>query len=177
MPDYQKGKIYKIYSVSNEELVYYGSTIQPLNVRLSGHIRDCKMNRNCSSKLVLHAEDYKIELVEEYPCVNKQQLLKKEGEYIKNNVCVNKTIPCRTKKEYNEIYYENNKEKLKEKKKEYYENNREHKKDYDKVYRENNKEAILEKKKEKITCECGCIINKNTLVRHQKSNKHLELIQ
>ncbi len=44
MPDYQKGKIYKLYSVSNEELVYYGSTIQPLNVRLSRHIREYNKN-------------------------------------------------------------------------------------------------------------------------------------
>ena len=33
-----------------------------------------------------------IELVENYPCNSKEELEKKEGEYIKNNECVNKLL-------------------------------------------------------------------------------------
>jgi hypothetical protein len=106
MPDYQKSKIYKLYSPS-KNLVYYGSTIQTISQRLNEHISRHKKYNNdnnyCAfvrSFLILDCEDYKIELVEEYECNNKQQLLKKEAEYIKNNECVNKEIPLRTRTEW-----------------------------------------------------------------------------
>ena len=103
MPDYQKSKIYKLWSPS-KNLVYYGSTIQSLSQRLAGHIMDKKnydidTKKYYTSYLILECEDYKIELVEEYACNNKQQLEKKEGEYIKENECVNKRIEGRTPKE------------------------------------------------------------------------------
>jgi hypothetical protein len=41
-----------------------------------------------------------MELSENYPCNNRQQLERKEGEYIKNNECVNKVIAGRTDLEY-----------------------------------------------------------------------------
>jgi hypothetical protein len=105
MPDYQRGKIYKLWSPSNN-LIYYGSNIETLSSRLSKHIYSYKnynednTKKYYSSYLVLDCEDYKIELVEEYACNNKSQLCKKEGEYIKNNECVNKCVAGRTKQEY-----------------------------------------------------------------------------
>lgn len=134
MPDYQKAKIYKLWSPS-KNLVYYGSTTQAISQRLSGHMREyrqCKKRKgNCNSYLILECEDYKIELVEEYPCNNKQQLLKKEGEYIKNNICINKRVAGRTKKEYhkdnkkiiderNKIYDKENRENISQRKKQKY---------------------------------------------------------
>jgi hypothetical protein len=178
MPDYQKGKIYKIYSVSNEELVYYGSTTETLTSRLAKHVYEYNNNKICcNSKLIFDAGDYKIELVENYPCVNKQQLNKKEAEYIRNNKCVNKYIPDRTSKEWFEKYYENNKEKILEKNKDYKKNNKEHILERNKQYYQNNKDEINEKAKEKVTCDCGCIVRKDGLIEHKKTNKHLELIQ
>ena len=115
MPDYQKSKIYKLWSPS-KNLVYIGSTTQTLAQRLSKHLDTFKNNRsNRSSFVVLECEDYKIELLEEYPCNNKQQLFIKEGEYIKSNECVNNRIAGRTQKQY----IEDNSEKIKEKYKAY----------------------------------------------------------
>ena len=37
MPDYTKGKIYTIRCRTDDTLIYVGSTIQPLSVRLGGH--------------------------------------------------------------------------------------------------------------------------------------------
>lgn len=117
MPDYQKSKIYKLWSPS-KNLVYYGSTTQTLSQRLAEHLKNfktyIKFNKDktkkyCYSYLILECEDYKIELVEEYACNNKQQLLKKEGEYQKNNKCVNEKIAGRTDLEYRQY----NKEKIK----------------------------------------------------------------
>lgn len=114
MVNYQNSKIYKIWSPS-KNICYYGSTIQTISQRLGEHKCRYKKYKNgltknyVSSFLVLECEDYKIELVEEYPCNNKEQLLKKEGEYIRNNKCINKHITSRTKQEYYNEHKEENK--------------------------------------------------------------------
>jgi hypothetical protein len=134
MPDYQKGKIYKLWSPS-KNLVYYGSTVQTISQRLADHLKKFKNYNNgnndyTTSFLVLDCDDYKIELIEEYPCNNKQQLFRKEGEYIKANDCVNNIVAGRTRKEYRidnvdnikkigKQYYIDNADKMKEQKKQY----------------------------------------------------------
>jgi hypothetical protein len=149
MPDYQKGKIYKLYSPS-KNLVYYGSTCETLPQRLAKHkyankvYNEGNTQHYCSSYLIFECEDYKMELVEEYPSNNKQQLLKKEAEYIKANQCVNPQIPGRTKQEWEQ----DNKERLAIKSKEYTKNNPEVNKQAAKKYYENNKEKINERRRE-----------------------------
>ena len=106
MPDYQKGKIYKLWSPQGNE-IYIGSTVNSLAKRLSQH----KSYRDCNSKYLFeNYNDVRIELIEEYPCDNKIQLNKKEGEHIRNNTCLNRCIPGRTKKEREKKYRENNKD-------------------------------------------------------------------
>lgn len=150
MPDYQKAKIYKLWSPS-KNLVYYGSTCETLPQRLAKHkyahkvYNEQNKGHNCGSFVIFDCEDYKMELLEEYPCNNKQQLLKKEAEYIKSNECVNPQIPARTQKEY----YQDNKDTKIAKNTEYAKNNPEVNKQATKKYYENNKEKILEKRKEK----------------------------
>ena len=118
MPDYKNSKIYKIVSPSNPDLIYYGSTTQSLSSRMSDHRRH---NYRASSKEILCFEDAIILLVENFSCNNKEELLKKEGEYILNNNCVNKKVAGRTIKQY----YEENKEQIKEYQKQYKLKNRE----------------------------------------------------
>jgi len=153
MPDYQKGKIYKLWSPS-KNLVYYGSTIETLSSRLSKHKYSYKTYNNdkkkyCTSYLILECEDYKIELVEEYPCNNKDQLFKKEGEYIKANECINKNVSGRTKQEWTD----ENKEKVDEYKKKYIEENIDKVKECKKNYEEKNREKINQKQKEYYNTE------------------------
>jgi hypothetical protein len=73
---YQNGKIYQIISYSHPDLIYYGSTIQSLSVRVASHRRDMKNGKNVSSKSIICFEDAKILLVENYPCKNKEDLNK-----------------------------------------------------------------------------------------------------
>jgi hypothetical protein len=128
MPDYQKAKIYKLWSPSSN-LVYYGSTTQLLSTRLAKHIF-CFNNKetykyNNSAFLVIEKQDYKMELVKHFPCNNRQQLCIEEGNYIKNNECVNKCVAGRTEEEYNKHYTEYHKlyrEKWTQDNKEYYKN-------------------------------------------------------
>jgi len=67
----------------------------------------------------MNSETMVIESLEQYyfdeDTYNKQFVLQREAYYIKNNQCINKEIPGRTKKESNKEYYEKNKEKLNEK--------------------------------------------------------------
>ena len=157
MPNYENGKIYKLWSPS-KNLFYYGSTTQTLAQRLTKHKSSHKTYKDnniryCTSHLVLDCEDYKMELIEEYSCNNKQQLCNKEGEYIKNNECVNKVIHGRSKIQYAKEYRIQNKEKRNEYNKQYIENNKEQNKEYHKQYRIDNKEQrkeYLQANKEKI---------------------------
>jgi len=159
MPDYSKGKIYKLWSPS-KNLVYYGSTVQTLAQRLGKHvgnyncyIKDNTKTSYVTSFLILECEDYKIELLEEYPCNNKKQLHKKEGEYQKSNECVNMVIAGREKKERAIIHYQENKEKYIENATKRYEENKEAKKKYDKSearkeYRKKYRNANIDKIKQ-----------------------------
>lgn len=139
--NYQNGKIYKIINLENK-IVYIGSTAQEkLCDRFKSHKHQGGGN--------------KIILLEDYPCSCKDQLVKKEQEYIEQHSELLNQIRSYNSKEYNDKYNkerkkkyrENNKEELKEKRKEYKENNKEIIKEKDKKYRENNQEKIKEKTK------------------------------
>jgi iron only hydrogenase large subunit-like protein len=164
MPDYKNGKIYKIWSPQGNE-IYIGSTIQPLYKRFYHH----KTVRNSSSKILFEKyDDVRIELIECVPCDNKEQLNKKEGEFIRNNNCVNKCIAGRTGKEYREDN--------KEKRKEWLEDNKEHIKEQTKQYRDNNKDKIKEYRQKKITCDCGRTFRFDDKARHERSKFHQDAI-
>ncbi len=147
MPDYSKGKIYTIRFTDNIEVVYIGSTIQPLTVRFGGH------KRTKHSSVYQYIQDnYNgewnncyIELYEDFICDSKEQLNKKEGEIIRifkneNYIVLNKMIAGRTYKEYCREEHE--------KLNEYRKLNVERKKEYDKEYRKLNAEKIQERKRE-----------------------------
>jgi hypothetical protein len=133
MPDYQNGKIYTIRCRSDNTLIYVGSTITTLSRRLAEHRSTSKTsNQKLYQSVNGNWSDWYIELYEEFPCDNKQQLNKREGEITREIGNLNYQIAGRTNKEwYNENkdkkkkYYEDNKEKISKQKKEYYENNKE----------------------------------------------------
>lgn len=106
MPNYANSKIYKIESLIGN-VVYYGSTTQALSKRMAEHRYLFRTNRNKNtSKQVLEFGDAKIFLLEAFPCENFEQLTAREGHYIRNNRCVNKLIPHRTQKEYDDLHRE-----------------------------------------------------------------------
>lgn len=163
MPNYQNGKIYTIRSHQTED-IYIGSTVQPLTKRLSDHKKDYKRYKNdkygyTSSYEIIQYEDAYIELYESYPCNNREELLRREGELIRELDCVNKVITGRTKKEYVEEnkekiteyqkkYRNDKKEILLQKKKLYYNKNKNQIIEYQKKYRDENKEIIKQKYKQ-----------------------------
>ena len=108
----------------------------------------------------LGVDKFYIELYEEYPCENVEQLRKREGEVIRETKAIlNSKIEGRTDKEWREDnkeykremdkkYYENNKEKYREQGKQYREEHKEYIKEWKKHHYEANKEQILEKQRE-----------------------------
>jgi hypothetical protein len=148
---YSNSKIYKIWSPSRDDLVYYGSTYQSLSQRMSIHRSlyrrfkkgACRMVS--SYKIFDECDDYRIDLVENYSCSNKEELNSKEGEYIKNNMCVNKVVAGRTRSEY----YEDNREEINKNAKEHYEANREKIIEREKERYEEHKDRINENRRAK----------------------------
>ena len=193
MPNYQEGKIYKIYNVVNDDF-YVGSTTRKLSERMADH-RACIHSKKSQHLLIYKAfrehgvESFYIELIEKCPCHDIEELRKKEGEYIRQlKPSLNKFIAGRTKQEY----YENNKEYINEHMHEYYENNKEYIIEQHKQYNENNKEHIKAQKKqywevnkdyfkaitgEKVECECGCIVTRHSIPRHKRTTKHNQLMK
>ena len=142
MVNYENGKIYKL--VNDElNLTYYGSSCNELRKRLNAHKSKAK-DKKCTSYKLFESGSVKIYLVEKFSCNDKMELNQRERFYIENNECVNKFIPCRTRKEWDE----NNKEKILLQCKEYKEDNKEKIKEYQKEYKEDNKEKLKQYKKE-----------------------------
>jgi hypothetical protein len=91
MNKYQDGKIYKIINMSNNDM-YIGSTYNTLNHRISNHKSAHKRYLKgrgftyMSVFQILDSEclcDYKVEIIELYPCQNRKELEKREGEIIR----------------------------------------------------------------------------------------------
>lgn len=170
MPDYSKAKIYKI--TSNGE-IYYGSTLQPLHKRHFDHKKSYyqyqRGERTFITSFTLFekygVDNCRIELVEEYECKSIEELHRREGWWITNNPCVNKQIAGRTRKEY----YNDNKDMYLEKAKKFSENNREKVREYKKKYADKNKDKKSEKGRERINCDiCQKEVCRRSLTRHKK---------
>jgi hypothetical protein len=145
-----------IYKITGGNLCYIGSTTESINTRFSKHKNNYKTWKSggkmgkCSSFEIFDAfgvENCKIELLEQT-----DTLKDKERFYVESMVCVNKNIPNRTKKEYNELH------------KEYFTN-------WNKEYREKTKE----KRNTKYICECGGKYTHRNKSVHFGSKKHLTL--
>ena len=124
MTKYNNSKIYKIEPLCDhdEHEIYIGSTTRYyLSERMTHHRYDYKKWKDGQSrKSTLYdlfdkfgLEQCKIILLENVNCESLDQLHAKEAYYIKSNNCINKVIPGRTIKEYNN----DNKEILSEKRK------------------------------------------------------------
>jgi hypothetical protein len=140
-----KGKIYKL---TCEDLVYFGSTTKKyICERLANHKYSWKNKKGLyTSELLFERGEVIINLVEENDFENREELLKRERFYIENNECVNRCIPGRTQREYQNLYY----------------NKTDKRKNY-----------INNRNKKKITCNiCNKEMNFSSLKRH-KQNKHL----
>ena len=126
MPNYADGKIYCIRNrKDSDKLVYVGSTTQTLANRMSQHRSAVAIHPEWKLyKLIAEVgvKEFHIELIVDFPCERREQLLAEEGRHIRiNNTTVegcNKRVEGQTPKEY----YEANRTTVLQKQKTYSDN-------------------------------------------------------
>lgn len=172
MVNYNEGKIYKLISEQTDK-IYIGSTAKKLlNQRLESHrekfLEWIKNNTSYTTSFeILQYNDYKIILIENYPCNSKDELRQREQYWIDKNkdICVNMRNSYISKEErkeqknkYHKIWYSINNKRIKNKSKEWYKNNKERVK---KLHSEN-----------KLCIYCDRNMIKSNYLRHCKGTKH-----
>lgn len=150
--DYTKSKIYIIRNTENDK-VYIGSTTQPLSKRMAEHRWKIR-NKKCGNYPLYVAfkdmgvDKFYIELLEEYPCSNVEQLLAREGHFIRKHNSYengyNQVVAGRTVQEYRH----ENREVMNEKLREYRRNNLDHERERGREYYHEHKEERNRKTKE-----------------------------
>ena len=152
MPDYSKTKIYIIRS-PNTTNVYVGATTSTLVKRFSEHncrFKSGKRSQTRAAKVLEHGDCY-IELLERYPCLDKDESNAREKYWMRqfDEHKVNKNIPTgikikpsKNKKEYHKNYW-----------KQWY-------------------PMMREQRLKKCECSCGGSYASYKRNRHMKSKKH-----
>ena len=117
---YLNGKFYTIRCISDNSLIYVGSTIETLSQRFARHKGHCYNVKERGYNMLLYKtirtkewDDFYIELYENCPCKSKEELNKREGEIIREIGTMNVKISGNVvdKKDYNKSYYQKNKNK------------------------------------------------------------------
>jgi hypothetical protein len=107
-------------------------------------------------------EQFYIELIEEYPCENVEQLEAREGYFIREFNSFKNGYNGQIQGRSNKMYYEEHWEECNKR---------------NKKYREENKNKLYEKAKEKVECDvCGVVVSRTHLSRHKKSQFHLSKV-
>jgi hypothetical protein len=175
--DYSRTVMYKI--VCNDltvKFVYNGHTTD-FTKRKNSHKSSCNnINNKCYNFKVYQTirenggwENWEMIEIEKYNCKDSNEARTRERywyEQLQSNL--NIQVPNRNKKEYDEKYRQENKDKIKEYKQE--------NKDKFKEYRQENKDKIKEYKSQPFTCECGSIFRIDVKSRHLKSQKHINYL-
>jgi hypothetical protein len=147
---YKNGKIYKIIDTRLDTVIYIGSTKHTLDFRWEKHITKSKQKptRKIYKHISSNWDVFKIVLVENFPCNNKDELEYRETFWIRQFKPMCNIKMRRTRKQYRldtaehikqkkHDDYVKNKEKNKEKYAKYREANREknrlYKKEYDRL--------------------------------------------
>ena len=93
MLNYQNGKINSVRCYNDDTLIYIGSSTQSLPKRWGDHTKYFKYGNSLPfHKLIVDIKDWYIQLEEEFPCDNKEQLEKREFEIMRNISTLHRTL-------------------------------------------------------------------------------------
>ena len=192
VPNYSNSQIYKLCCKDPTITdVYVGSTTNFIQ-RKKGHKSICNNENSRSYNYYVYRfirehggfDNWDMIEVESYDAKNKKDLERRERYWIDNlKSSLNKCVPTRTVKEWNE----DNKERCVQYIKEYNEKNKETIVSTAKIYYENNKEKVKEYKKEwdeknknkfvLHVCDiCGSTYQRVGKPAHERTNKHKNAI-
>jgi gas vesicle protein len=143
-----------------------------------------KRGKTTSFEILQYTDAY-IEVVENHPCLCREELLRREGEIIRATECVNKRIEGRTQKQYREDnadkikqyhkqHYQDNADKIKQLQKQWREDNADKIKQKVKQWQEDNADKIKQHQKQKHDCDCGGKYTYSVKSKHLKTKKHQE---
>ena len=168
--NYNNARIYKIHNNVDKD-VYVGSTCQELSKRMAHHRKAVddprKQNRNLYVKMKqLGVEHFYIELIEKYPCTDKEQLRKREGHFIREMGNLNMCIAGRNMTEYRK----ETKEHIIEQSKDYYQRTKEYQLERQKS------DKVKAWKNERNDCLCGGSYTNCHKAEHLKSDKHMKYL-
>lgn len=169
MVNYQNGKIYKLISYVSDK-IYVGSTCQSLAKRLSCH-KHQPAHKGASSRELTSIGDCDIILIENFPCISKEELHAREAYWIRKLDCINKVIPGRKKQEYRKT------EEYKSKAKHWPSNSRESKSECFKKWYDTHQDHIKNRRLSRSICECGNRYRSIDKARHERSKKHKTFLQ
>ena len=175
--DYQNVGIYKILNTVDDDC-YVGSTTQALSKRMAVHRKSMNSQINRDRLLyikmkILGADKFYIELVEEYPCDNVEQLKQREGHYIREMGTLNKLVAGRTREQWKTDNFEHRKDWQKK----YDAEHKDAKDAYKKEYLKKNGDKIKEWLLTPIQCECGITYTQQCKSRHIKTKRHLQRLE
>lgn len=200
MQDLKVGKIYRIIHLQSD-ICYVGSTFDALRNRWCAHKRDYNFGEKNISIYPYFKEfgieNFKIVLIKEFEVCDRAHLRAYEQLYINKLNCVNKINPFRIKwiymkkynknyrnehreelNEYSRNYHNEHKEELNEKCRAYHHENRDVQVQKSREYYKNNKTEICRLRKlDKVECECGSIVRRSDLLKHQRTEKHKRLME
>jgi len=167
MRDYSKGKIYRLICDTTDKQ-YVGSTVMSLSQRLGVHrsafkrFMEGKTTKSLTAFNIIHENNFKMVLIEDYPCQNINELERRERHFIETMKCVNKNKPAPTKEEKTKYQHSYN---------EMYRKDPEHEAimiEYQKKYRHENRE----KARADTKCACGGHFQHKNKTSHFKSIRH-----
>lgn len=152
MPNYQKGRIYKLIN-DVDESIYVGSTCHKLKDRLSGH--KCDAKRYSTYKVYEHLneigwEHVTIELIEKYPCETKRELWLRERHWAKKlkadlnslRAIITPEEAKQEKKEYMRKYKKEHRQQINDNNRKYYKENHDKVRDYHNSYYKKHREEF-----------------------------------
>ena len=174
MPNYANGKIYCIRNrADGDKIVYVGSTTRPLSERMAEHRKHARTQPEKMKILTLLQEkgidNFRIELINDFPCQRKEQLAAEEGRHIRLygiDALTNTYIAGRSKQAYANEHIEERKEQMKQ----WNETHKEERKTYMKIYATENAAEIKEKRNQYN------VKNKEVIREKRKAyrNEHIE---
>jgi len=165
--DYSKTVIYKIQHIEDESLLYVGSTTN-FTKRKSQHKTNCTSTNSKEynqKKYRMMRENggwdmFQMIEIEKFQCNDKREAEKRENEIMKE-----------LKANMNSLKSHSGFETIKDYKKHWLTTT------ISKQYILNNKEVRNAKKRENVKCECGLEMTRNSLARHKKTKKHIQLME
>jgi hypothetical protein len=180
--NYENGKVYKIVNMVDDE-IYVGSTCYSLTKRMSMHKRDAQTSKMAKVHVKMRnigIENFKIILIELYPCSNRDELTMREEEFRVNLRATLNTVSCNTgvpRSVYNLCWsaanYIMNGDQIRIRSKLAYSQNPDKFRERVRTRYANHKEDIKERRKVPYTCDCGSTFRVNDRARHNRSKKHL----